>query len=253
MVRYYSTMEVHAAVGKRLWSYVRAAFFMARNGVLSNKRKLLLSVPHLLANRRRGTTRAVANLLSSHRGSTAAAAYALRRRDYEFSSCSNSSAGPSSFSSSRRRLPYFPCLSAAAEEDERQYDGYGSLSLPVEPAPPLARIDYRASAAASSPGLMLRGRDDGDDLAPEDEEEYVYAFASSSSSPALMLPGAASGEFSVRVSNYSSEDEAAGCDCDAVDADAEDFIRRFYDQLRRQNTHALLPCYMQQESVASSS
>lgn len=253
MVRYYSTMEVHAAVGKRLWSYVRAAFFMARNGVLSNKRKLLLSVPHLLANRRRGTTRAVANLLSSHRGSTAAAAYALRRRDYEFSSCSNSSAGPSSFSSSRRRLPYFPCLSAAAEEDERQYDGYGSLSLPVEPAPPLARIDYHASAAASSPGLMLRGRGDGDDLAPEDEEEYVYAFASSSSSPALLLPGAASGEFSVRVSNYSSEDEAAGCDCDAVDADAEDFIRRFYDQLRRQNTHALLPCYMQQESVASSS
>ena len=117
--------------------------------------------------------------------------------------------------------------------------------------PPLARIDYRASAAASSPGLMLRGRDDGDDLAPEDEEEYVYAFASSSSSPALMLPGAASGEFSVRVSNYSSEDEAAGCE--AVDADAEDFIRRFYDQLRSQNTHALLPCYMQQESVASSS
>jgi len=242
-------MEVHAApaVGKRLWSYVRAAFFMARNG----KRKLLLSM-HLLANKRRtkAVTRAVANLLTHHSHAHHGTDYALRRRDYEFS-CSNSPTDPSaaSSSSSRRRLAYFPCLGAVAEEESYeygyQYDGYGSLSLhDAEPAPPLARIDYYAAAASSpappsSPGDL--------DLAPGDEEEYACAL-SSSASPALLLPGA-SGEFSVRVSNYSSEDEA-GVGNQAVDADAEEFIRRFYDQLRRQNTVALLPYYMQQESIA---
>lgn len=236
-------MEVHAApaVGKRLWSYVRAALFMARNG----KRKLLLSMHLLGANnkqRRGGTkavTRAVASLLSHHANSS----YALRRRDYEFS-CTNSPAAASS-SSSRRRLAYFPCLGAVAEDEQYdyayayaygyRYDGYdgGSLSLPAaEPEPPLDRIEYYASSsdAAASP-------------APG---------GSASASPALLLPGAASGEFSVRVSNYSSEDEAAaGAGSDAVDADAEEFIRRFYDQLRRQNTVAMLPYYMQETIAAA--
>lgn len=243
-------MEVHAApaVGKRLWSYVRAAFFMARNG----KRKLLLSMHLLGANKRRGTkavTRAVANLLSHHHGHHANA-YALRRRDYEFS-CTNSPADPAAASSSsRRRLAYFPCLGAVAENEEEydygygyQYDGYGSLSLPdAEPSPSLARIDYYAASPAppSSPGDL--------DLAPG-EEEYAYACApSASASPALLVPGA-SGEFSVRVSNYSSEDEGVGNQ--AVDADAEEFIRRFYDQLRRQNTVAMLPYYMQETIAAA--
>jgi hypothetical protein len=231
-------MEVHAApaVGKRLWSYVRAAFFMARNG----KRKLLLSMHLLGANKRRGTkavTRAVANLLTHHHHGHHANAYALRRRDYEFS-CTNSPAAASS--SSRRRLAYFPCLGTVAENEEEygyQYDGYGSLSLPdAEPSPPLARIDYYAA----SPGDL--------DLAPG-EEEYAYACApSASASPALLLPGA-SGDFSVRVSNYSSEDEGVGNQ--AVDADAEEFIRRFYDQLRRQNTVAMLPYYMQETIAAA--
>ncbi|XP_066316754.1 uncharacterized protein [Miscanthus floridulus] len=166
-------------------------------------------------------------------------------------SCSNSPADPAaaSSSSSRRRLAYFPCLGAVAEEESYeygyQYDGYGSLSPhDAEPAPLLARIDYYAAAASSpappsSPGDL--------DLAPGDEEEYACAL-SASASPALLLPGA-SGEFSVRVSNYSSEDEGVGDQ--AVDADAEEFIRRFYDQLRRQNTVALLPYYMQQESIAA--
>lgn len=223
------------AVGKRLWSYVRAALFMARNG----KRKLLLSMHLLGANSKRrggsGTkaiTRAVANLLTHHHhGHHGNYAYALRRREYEFS-CTNSPAVAASSSSSRRRLAYFPCLGAVAEEE---YDyGYG-YQYDAEPA----RIDYYASAAAaaSSPAP-----------GEEEEEEYVYACSSASASPAVQLPSAASGEFSVRVSNYSSEDEG-GVGSQAVDADAEEFIRRFYDQLRRQNTVAMLPYYMQQETA----
>jgi hypothetical protein len=197
-------MEVHTApaAAKRAWSYLRAVFFMARKGVLSNKRKLFLSM-HLLMKRR---NKAVASLLSHHHHHGA-----LRRRDYEFS-CSNSPDPPGSSSFSRRRHAYFPCLGAVAEEDE----------FPVAAAPPapLARIEY----PPSSPGLLTR------ELAPG--EEY------SASSP---------GAFSVRVSNYSSEDEGAG-GSDAVDDAAEEFIRRFYDQLRRHNHVALLPCM--QESAA---
>jgi hypothetical protein len=51
------------------------------------------------------------------------------------------------------------------------------------------------------------------------------------------------------VSNYSSEDEGVGNQ--AVDADAEEFIRRFYDQLRRQNTVVMLPYYMQETIAAA--
>ncbi|CAL4972318.1 unnamed protein product [Urochloa decumbens] len=212
-------MEVHAApaVGKRMWSYLRAVFFMVRKGLLSNKRKLLVSM-HLLMKRRpnKAVSRTVAALLSHHHGSCS---NALRRRDYEFS-CSNS---PAAISSSRR---YFPsCLGAS--DDDRYYAASPS---------PLARIDYYAAAAeASSPGLLLR------DLAPGEEESCC-------ASPALQLGGAAGEAFSVRVSNYSSEDEE-GAGAEAVDDEAEEFIRRFYEQLRRQNAVVALLPYMQESAA----
>ncbi|KAF8762468.1 hypothetical protein HU200_009434 [Digitaria exilis] len=205
-------MEVHAApaVGKRMWSYLRAIFFMARKGFLSNKRKLLLGV-HLLMNKRRrnkqAVSRTVAALLSHH-----GHGHALRRREYEFS-CTNSPDPAASSGSSKRHLAYFPCLGAVAEEED-DYHRYGGSHL--ESPASLARIEYYAAAAA----------------APEEEEYSCCA------SPALMMAGAAS----VRVSNYSSEDDegVAGGGA-AVDDEAEEFIRRFYEQLRRQNTVAMLP------------
>ncbi|OEL36259.1 hypothetical protein BAE44_0002722 [Dichanthelium oligosanthes] len=228
-------MEVHAApaVGKRMWSYLRAVFFMVRKGLLSNKRKLLVSMHLLMKRRNKAVARTVASLLQSHHhGHPHGRGNALQRRDYEFS-CSNSP-DPSAFSASRRRLAYFPCLGAVAEEEEHG----------ASPAP-LATIEYYAVAAAaaaspapSSPGLLLR------ELAPG-EEEYCCA------SPALLGGAGSSGAFSVRVSNYSSEDDeatAAGGSA-AVDDEAEEFIRRFYEQLRRQNTIALLP-YLQ-ESISA--
>ncbi|XP_062207990.1 uncharacterized protein LOC133909537 [Phragmites australis] len=210
-------MEVHtAAAAKRMWSYLRAVFLMMRKGVLSNKRKLLVGMHLLMKRRNKAVARTVANLLSHHGHHHGGHGNAVvRRRDYEFS-CSNSP-NPSSFSSSRRRLAYFPCLGAVAEEE--------SLADAASPEP-VARIEYYAAAASpapSSPGLLLQ------ELAPG--EEYC-------TSPA---PGAG-GRFSVRVSNYSSEDE--GCGSEAVDDEAEEFIRLFYEQLRRQNTIAMLP-YLQ--------
>ncbi|PUZ53134.1 hypothetical protein GQ55_5G030200 [Panicum hallii var. hallii] len=226
-------MEVHAApaVGKRMWSYLRAVFFMARKGLLSNKRKLLLGMHLLMKRRNKAVSRTVAALLSHHGGhGHHGISNPLRRRDYEFS-CSNSpDPAAAGFSASRRHLAYFPCLGAVAEEEDGRY---GSSS----PAP-VGRIEYYAAAAASpepsSSGLLLR------ELAPgEPAEESCCA------SPALL--GGGDGAFSVRVSNYSSEDEGSAGG-QAVDDEAEEFIRRFYEQLRRQNTVALLP-YMQESAA----
>ncbi|TVU34634.1 hypothetical protein EJB05_16475, partial [Eragrostis curvula] len=211
-------MEVHTApaAAKRMWSYLRAVFFMMRKGVLSNKRKLFISMHLLMKRRNKAVSRTVANLLSHHHHHTNGGGNALRRRDYEFS-CSNSP-DPAAFSASRHRLAYFPCLGAVAEEMDDHY-------FPTT-ASPLPRIEYYAAAASPAP-----------------------------SSPDLLVQDLALGEdygapLSVRVSNYSSEDEAAGAGgSDAVDDEAEEFIRRFYDQLRRQNQIAMLPYYLQEAAA----
>ncbi|KAG2603150.1 uncharacterized protein LOC120710821 [Panicum virgatum] len=222
-------MEVHSApaVGKRMWSYLRAVFFMARKGLLSNKRKLLLGMHLLIKRRNKAVSRTVAALLSHHHRHGHGSNHALRRRGYEFS-CTNS---PDPAASSRRHLAYFPCLGAVAEEDAAGRIEYYGAAAAASPAP------------SSSPGLLLR-----EELAPGEpaaEESYCCACAS----PALLL-GGGDGAFSVRVSNYSSEDEGgAAAGHQAVDDEAEEFIRRFYEQLRRQNTVALLP-YMHESAAA---
>ncbi|KAF0925448.1 hypothetical protein E2562_016666 [Oryza meyeriana var. granulata] len=229
-------MEVHSApeAAKRMWGYLRAVFFMVRKGVLS-KRRLLLSMQLVmrLKRRNRAVARSVANLLSHHHGGGGGV---VRRREYEFS-CSNSpdvvpggafsygGGGGGGGIASRRRLAYFPCL--GTEVEETQFDAGETTAL--------RRIEYYAAAAASpapsSPGLLLQ-----EELAPGDECTPAH-------SPLLGTTGG----YSVRVSNYSSEEEdgnydrGVGAGCEAVDDEAEEFIRRFYEQLRSQNHLALLP------------
>lgn len=45
--------------------------------------------------------------------------------------------------------------------------------------------------------------------------------------------------FSVRISNFSAEEESGGGDAQ-VDDEAEEFIKRFYEQLRTQSRIALI-------------
>jgi hypothetical protein len=145
-------MDVHSApvVGKRMWSYLRAVFFMMRK----SKRKLLLGMHLLMKRRNKAVARTVANLLSHHHHGHAL----RRRREYEFS-CSDS---PDTGSFSMRRpLAYFPCLGAEAQLEE---------PLHAEPAhAPLRRIEYYAAAspAPSSPGALMMH----EELAPGEEME----------------------------------------------------------------------------------
>ncbi|KAG6484479.1 hypothetical protein ZIOFF_052997 [Zingiber officinale] len=48
--------------------------------------------------------------------------------------------------------------------------------------------------------------------------------------------------FAVRISNYSSDDEYLGQSAAKVDDEAEEFIRKFYEQLRQQSRMPLLHC-----------
>ncbi|KAE8801251.1 hypothetical protein D1007_23146 [Hordeum vulgare] len=226
-------MDVHSApvAARRMWGYLRAVFFMMRKG----KRKLLLGAHLLIKRRNKAVSRSVASLLSHHH----AGGRALRRREYEFS-CSDSP-DPGSFS--MRRLA-FPCLGAA--DDDVDLPG----RLHAAPAtPPRHLIEYYAHAAAaaspgtSSPGALMAREES--ELALGDDEECTPAGMSP------LVPGAADGGFSVRVSNFSA-DEVDGDQLglgEAVDDEAEEFIARFYAQLRRQNHVALLP-YNLQEAAA---
>ena len=232
-------MEVESAA-RRMWGYLRAVFFMVRKGVISKRRLLLgMQLAMRLKRRNRAVARSVASLLSHHHGGGGGGAL-RRRREYEFS-CSNSPDVVHGGAASRRRLAYFPCLGA---EDDVVDAGASATA-----AAALQRIEYYGYAAAaasspapSSPGFMVRD----ELLAPGDE----------CSTPGLSPLLGTTGGYSVRVSNYSSEEEEdgdyghadGGGGGEAVDDEAEEFIRRFYEQLRRQNHVALLP-YMTESAA----
>uniref|UniRef100_A0ACD5XF53 Uncharacterized protein n=1 Tax=Avena sativa TaxID=4498 RepID=A0ACD5XF53_AVESA len=218
-------MDVHSApvVGKRMWSYLRAVFFMMRK----SKRKLILGMHLLMKRRNKALARSVANLLSHHHHH-AHRGHALRRREYEFSCSDSPDAG--SFSM-RRPLAYLSCIGDDVAEEPTRFH--------ADPAPsataPLYTIEYCAAASPEplSPGVLMMH---------EEETECTPGRMSP------LVPSAADGGFSVRVSNFSSEevdgDQLGG---EAVDDEAEEFIARFYDQLRRQSQVGLLPYHLHQE------
>ncbi|PKA59822.1 hypothetical protein AXF42_Ash011947 [Apostasia shenzhenica] len=208
-------MEIDSASSsaKKLWSFLRLAFFMARKSLLSNKStKLIVMEMNLVLQRGKllaGKT--LANLLHQHSphqempsSSSAAAASAsnrLRRQEYEFS-CS-SSPNPIIFfpcSSSKRRHSYFyfPCISAGAAEEAGNDQAYALM--PERPSPALLRL-----IVESSPQWCRR---------------HGGPSTSTSASP---LAAAVEDGGSERLS-------------EEVDCQAEEFIRKFYEQLQAQSS-----------------
>lgn len=206
-------MEVHSnvnsVIAKRLWNVVRITFFMVRKGLVS-KRKLLMDM-NLMMKRGKLLRKSLSNLMSHHHHhhhSKHVTRGSFGIQEYEFS-CSNSP-NPVFFHVSKRKHHYFPCINPPEvieeEEEEEEYE--------VEPK--------AVALVPKTPEYTFNFRFDTADLAPGEKR----------SSP-LRSP------FSVRVSNYSSEDENDTGN-QQVDDDAEDFIRRFYEQLRSQRRMQLL-------------
>ncbi|RWW22913.1 hypothetical protein GW17_00012857 [Ensete ventricosum] len=178
-------MELHShATAKKLWGYLRVAFFMMRKGFIS-KRKLLMDV-NLLMKRGKLLGKSIGSLVFHHHHPRPDIP-TFAPCEYEFS-CSNS---PNPvFYHAKRRHSYFSCLHTVVEEAD----------------------DTPRRAAGDLPRIGLR---------------------TSLSSP-----------FSDRVSNYSSEEEDGLSQ--EVDGEAEEFIKRFYEQLRAQSRIALLQ-YQEEE------
>ena len=127
-------------------------------------------------------------------------------QEYEFS-CSNSP-DPVFFHAAKRSKPHFnfPCINQpkVMEEDGGFVEPKAVVLVP------------------KTPEYSFNFRFDASDFAPGEKK-----------SP-LLSP------FSVRISNYSSEDENGDGGNGEVDDQAEDFIRRFYEQLRLQSRMQLL-------------
>ncbi|KAJ4729598.1 Avr9/Cf-9 rapidly elicited protein [Melia azedarach] len=205
-------MEIHSTVNsvaaKRLWNVVRITFFMIRKGLIS-KRKLIMDM-NLMMKRGKLLRKSLSNLMSHHHHhhhhhhSKHMTRGSFGIQEYEFS-CSNSP-NPVFFHASKRKHHYFPCINPPEVIEEEDYFEQEPKAVVLVPRTPEYTFNFRFDAA---------------DLAPGENR-----------SP---LPS----PFSVRVSNYSSEDENDTGN-GQVDDEAEEFIRRFYEQLRVQSRMQLL-------------
>ena len=199
-------MEVHSPViAKRLWNVLRVTFFMVRKGLIS-KRKFIMDM-NLMMKRGKLLRKSLSNLMSHHHHSKNVARAGFGIQEYEFS-CSNSP-NPVFFHVPKRKHHYFPCINPpeVIEEEEPLPEPQEPKAVVLVPKTPEYTFNFRFDHAS--------------DFAPGEKHSPLHS------------------PFSVRVSNYSSEDENEGGN-GQVDHEAEEFIRRFYEQLRVQSRMQLL-------------
>jgi len=139
-----------------------------------------------------------------HRGSSRG--YGFTLQEYEFS-CTNSP-NPVFFHAKRRHHNYFSCLNAVVEEAPDETP---------RPAFVVPRIEYTPSPSPSPQCFALS-----------------QELASGENKSPLRSP------FSVRISNFSEDDAGESPSGEEVDDEAEQFIKRFYEQLRTQSRIALI-------------
>ncbi|XP_058102709.1 uncharacterized protein LOC131246521 [Magnolia sinica] len=202
-------MEVHSRVNshvaKRLWNFIRIAYFMMRKGLVS-KRKIIIDM-NLMMKRGKVVGKSLGNLMFHH-NHPRSGPRGFGVQDYEFS-CSNSP-NPVFFHVGKRKhhhhyFPSIPCIKGPDEPEESD-EPKAVIMLPnIDYSP-----DYSYNLQTDVPDLAV-----GEKLSP------------------MVSP------FSVRVSNYSSDDENDS-GARQVDREAEEFIRSFYEQLRVQSRTALL-------------
>ncbi|XP_057458696.1 uncharacterized protein LOC130749368 [Lotus japonicus] len=199
-------MESNApAVAKRVWSMVRVVYFMLRKGIL--KGKLMMDLKNIMLKRRgKLAGKAIANLMFHHGASSAAASRPQfsASREYEFS-CSNTpnynffSAGKRNRHNSHHNNHFFTCAHAPPTQD-----------------------DEVVTANAVKAVLEMLNN----------ETEVFY-------SPALPGFGPSPSPRKVRQLRVTDSPfplrEAEDEKDNQVDKAAEEFIKRFYKDLRKQD------------------
>ncbi|KAG6581884.1 hypothetical protein SDJN03_21886, partial [Cucurbita argyrosperma subsp. sororia] len=193
------------AVSKRLWNMVRIAYYMLRKGI--SKSKLMADLTNLMSKRRKITGKALKNLMFHHHHHAASAAFSLTpfRRDrhlataghYEFS-CTNSPAFPTFHSTFNKRRHFFACAHApnTLDDDVAAMNAFKAV---------LEALNNDVAVDVASPVLPGFGK-----------------------SPMVARQ--------LRVTDSPFPVSGGGDEDCHVDQAAEEFINRFYNQLRLQTT-----------------
>ncbi|XAR50678.1 hypothetical protein NMG60_11005071 [Bertholletia excelsa] len=196
---------------KNFWSCLRVLFFMIRKSI--SKRKLMLDLSfNMMVKRGKIAGKAIHNLMFHHNSSMPHGGE-LAAKEYEFS-CRNTPAFPFHLGGNKRTCThFFPCAHAPAtsDDDDAVIDAPTAAMRKV-----LEMMNSEASPAFwQSPAVwdMIR---------------------SELSSPALPGFGRTPSTRQLRITD--SPFPLRGMDEDAdIDKAAEDFILRFYNELRQQN------------------
>ncbi|XP_068638588.1 uncharacterized protein [Aristolochia californica] len=217
-------MEARPPVlAKRLWHIMRVVFFMLRKGI--SKRKLMMDL-HLMMKRGKIAGKAIGNLMFHHHNSFSCRSQDphpafFAPREYEFS-CSNSPAFPFHISK-RSKNPH--SYSYSHNHHHNYFSCMHPSSVEDEVAvsalqKTLEKLNSEKSAAASPMSVSWFGR-----------------------SPAVRQLRITDSPFPIK-----NTDE----DCH-VDKEAEEFIEKFYEQLRLQKKMAALEARYFEDLCARSS
>lgn len=227
-------MGVHSSpiVAKRLWKMLRITFFMIRKGLISKRSKMLMDM-NLMMKKGKLLRKSLSNLMSSSKSaprgrSGGGGGGGFGVHDYEFS-CSNSPNPVFLHMPKRNNKHYyhfnFPCIQAP-----NVFEGSPPIEvLDVESSNVNVATKAVVTTVPKTPEYMFNLRF---------EFDYASEFAAGERKSPILSP------FSVRISNYSAleenNEEVGNNGGTQVDDLAEDFIRRFHEQLRTQSRMQLL-------------
>ncbi|KAF6145502.1 hypothetical protein GIB67_039665 [Kingdonia uniflora] len=193
-------MEIYSPIiAKRLWNFLKV-YFMMRKG-LNSKRRFVIDVNSLMKKSNLLMKTIKICMPRRHSRNVIHGGFGLQQYDF---SCSNSP--PGFFHVANHKHRYFPCINS---QDDHEEVGESSAVIPLPK-------NFQSS--------------------PEYLQEFQFGMPNLAPGEKLSQPVSS---FSVRVSNYSSEDENVSGNRQ-VDDNAKEFIRMFYEQLRLQNRTQLI-------------
>ncbi|KAF5748547.1 hypothetical protein HS088_TW04G00503 [Tripterygium wilfordii] len=201
--------STQVVVAKKIWKIVRMMFFMVRKGI--SKSRIMVDL-HLMLKQGKLATKAITNLMFHHSSSSSSSSSFNCRsndplsfvspREYEFS-CSNSPAFYPFYATNKRRHHFF-----GKSQSQYKYDDVSTVSA-VQKVLEMLNNSSEGVEAASPLTLPGLGR-----------------------SPMVR-------QLRITDSPFPLKDEG---DSVQVDKAAEEFIRKFYKDLKLQKTKSS-PCY----------
>jgi hypothetical protein len=222
------------SVARRLWRVVRAVLFMLRRGVLPTGRKLAMDLSLLL---RRGKIagKALGGLVS------------FNHQHHHHHSGGLISSARSSFSSSCRALD--PALAVHEPSRSRREVEFSCSNTPFSAAAKGRGHHHRdadedawyyGNYDAADVAKVFEMLNDGGRLFDDDGDDALLAVAPATDTPSP-APRYSSRKLRVTDSPFATSDSDSAGEHQQVDRKADEFIRRFYEQLRAQRSRAATP------------